>query len=96
MSKNKIFIKASTYKGLHGFHKYWGKKPFEINDLLISKLTSKNDIVLDPFLGGGLIARTAVINQRKFIGIDINPISCELANLFLKFLYFKFLMLFFI
>ncbi len=84
MSKNKIFIKASTYKGLHGFHKYWGKKPFEINDLLISKLTSKNDIVLDPFLGGGLITRTAVINQRKFIGIDINPISCELANLFLK------------
>jgi len=79
----KIFIKSSTYKGLHGFHKYWGKKPFEINDLLISKLTKKEDVVLDPFLGGGLIARTAVTNSRKFIGVDINPISSDMTNLFL-------------
>ncbi len=69
------------YKGLAAFHKYWGKKPIECLAFLIEKLTEKGDIVLDPFLGSGLVAREAVMRQRRFIGIDINPVAIELSNL---------------
>ena len=71
------------YKGLAGFHKYWGKKPTEAWHLLIGKLTSANDVVLDPFLGSGLIAKECTDLQRRFIGFDINPISIELTKLYL-------------
>ncbi len=69
------------YKGLAAFHKYWGKKPIECLAFLIENLTEKGDIVVDPFLGSGLVAREAAIRQRRFIGIDINPVAVELSNL---------------
>jgi len=72
------------YTGLYGFHKYWGKKPHELLDFLIKTLTSKNDVVLDPFLGYGTAGRESLLNERKFIGFDINPISFELSRLILK------------
>lgn len=75
--------KREGYKGFSGFHKYWGKKPTEAWRLLIERLTSPREIVLDPFLGSGLIAKECVDRNRRFIGFDINPISIELTELFL-------------
>ena len=71
------------YKGFAGFHKYWGKKPIEVWRFLIENLTLPNDIVLDPFLGSGLIAKECVNRNCRFIGFDVNPISIELTKLFL-------------
>ncbi|MCI5114138.1 MAG: hypothetical protein D3912_04775 [Candidatus Electrothrix sp. AX1] len=71
------------YKGLAAFHKYWGKKPIEPLLLLIERLTKQGDTVLDPFLGGGLLARATVLKKRRFIGLDINPCAVELGTLFL-------------
>ena len=76
-------IYADTYKGLHSFHKYWGKKPGGISSEIVGSLSKKNDIILDPFLGSGLLSRICAANGRRFVGIDINPISIELAKLFL-------------
>lgn len=69
------------YRGLSAFHKYWGKKPIECLGFLVEKLTNPNDIVVDPFIGSGLIARECALRNRIFIGIDINPISIELARM---------------
>ena len=74
--------KNSGYKGLEAFHKYWGKKPVSLWRSLISELSEPDDVVLDPFLGSGLIARECLDLHRKFIGIDINPMSIELTRLF--------------
>src|SRR3990170_427666 len=71
------FVNPETYTGLAGFHKYWGKKPTESLSYLIENCTSKSDIVMDPFLGSGLIARECLERNRRFIGIDINPFSIE-------------------
>lgn len=79
-----LIYSPSSYTGLSSFHKYWGKKPLESIAYLIKYLTTENDIVLDPFLGSGLISREVIDNNRKIIGIDINPISIDLANLYLK------------
>ena len=72
------------YKGFASFHKYWGKKPVEAWRFLIEKLTEPNDIVLDPFLGSGLIAKECLARDRRFIGFDVNPISIELTKLYLQ------------
>ena len=72
------------YKGFAGFHKYWGKKPVEAWRFLIEKLTEPNSIVLDPFLGSGLIARECLDRDRRFIGFDVNPVSIELTKLYLQ------------
>ncbi len=71
------------YKGLAGFHKYWGKKPIEAWSFLIENLTNEGEKILDPFLGSGLIAKECVDCNRRFIGFDINPFSIELTKLYL-------------
>lgn len=56
-------------------HKYWGKKPFFLSEYIISNFTKEWDIVSDPFCWSGSLVIDAIFNNRKLIGIDINPIS---------------------
>lgn len=76
-TRTEDFVDPETYTGLAGFHKYWGKKPTESLSYLIENLTGEGDIVMDPFLGSGLVARECLERNRRFIGIDINPFSIE-------------------
>ncbi len=70
----------SGYKGLYGFHKYWGKKPAETVSFLVEQLSEPDEVVLDPFLGSGAIAREASIRGRRVIASDLNPVAIELAS----------------
>ena len=77
-------MKPKGYSGLSGFHKYWGKKPVEAWRFLVNNFTQEGDVVLDPFLGSGLIAKECINLNRRFIGFDVNPISIELAKMYLN------------
>lgn len=77
-------VDPAAYTGLAGFHKYWGKKPAESLAYLIENLTDEGDIVLDPFLGSGLVAIECLSRDRKFVGIDINPFSIEHTSFLLS------------
>ena len=68
------------YSGLYGFHKYWGKKPYEPIAYAIQQLTQPGEIVVDPFLGSGTSAREAIVRNRRFIGFDVNPVAVELTK----------------
>ncbi len=79
--------KASSpkgYTGLYGFHKYWGKKPYEPLAFVIEQLTDEGDTVLDPFVGSGTSARESLIRNRRFIGFDVNPVAVELTKLLIS------------
>lgn len=56
------------------------EKPVELMNILINNSSNENEIVLDPFLGSGTTAVSAVINNRKFIGIEQEWEYCEIAN----------------
>lgn len=79
----KNIINPDTYKGISSFHKYWGKKPTESIAYFIQNYTDTGDIVLDPFLGSGLISTECLSRNRRFIGIDLNPFSIEHTNFIL-------------
>lgn len=78
------FVNPKPYTGLAGFHKYWGKKPVESLCYFIEKCTKNGDIVLDPFLGSGLISRECLLRNRRFVGIDVNPFAIEHASFLLE------------
>jgi len=56
--------------------------PVPLIDRIISSTNA--EIILDPFMGSGTTAITALGNDRKFIGIDISPDYCEMAREQLK------------
>jgi 16S rRNA G966 N2-methylase RsmD len=74
-------LKPTGYKGLYGFHKYWGKKPAETVRFLVEQLSNPGNIVIDPFLGSGAIVREAIMRGRRMIASDLNPVAIELASL---------------
>ena len=60
------------------FHK-WGQSFGGMADI-IEKLTNPNDLILDPFLGGGTTGAVAVSMGRKFIGSDIEPENINISR----------------
>lgn len=55
------------------FHN-WGQSESGMREL-IEKFTRPDDLILDPFLGGGTTGVVALNLHRRFIGIDIDPLS---------------------
>jgi len=42
--------------------------------------SNEGDVILDPFCGSGTTCKMAKINNRKYVGIDINEEYCSLAK----------------
>jgi adenine-specific DNA methylase len=68
------------YSRLARLHKYWARKPWFVVQDYISKYSKEQDVVLDPFCGSGLMGLEAVLQNRNFIGYDLNPIAAFLAE----------------
>jgi DNA modification methylase len=46
------------------------QRPLAQLEYIISRLSIKNDVVVDPFMGAGIIGRAALNLDRRFIGIE--------------------------
>lgn len=69
-------ISASERK----FGKHPTQKPIALMEHFIKLLSNSNEIVLDPFMGSGSTGIAALMNERNFIGIEINTEYYNLAN----------------
>jgi len=56
------------------------QKPLGLVKRLIESFTQENDLILDPFLGSGTTAVAAKHLKRNFIGIEISPDYCKIAE----------------
>ena len=56
------------------------QKPVEIMKLLIKNHSKEGDLIIDPFMGSGTTAVACKQLNRNFIGFEISPEYCEIAN----------------
>ena len=61
-----------------GYHV--AQKPLKLMELLISMVTVKRQIVLDPFMGSGTTCLAAKNLGRNYIGIDLEAINITIAQ----------------
>ena len=74
--KSQILIISKDQSYLtHGIHKFPAKFFPELPRYLIRKYSKLHDVVLDPMCGSGTAILEAILNTRKAIGIDIDPIA---------------------
>lgn len=52
--------------------------PIDLIDRIVSSTSSR--LILDPFMGSGTTAISAIKHDREYIGIDISPEYCQMAN----------------
>ena len=55
-------------------------KPIEYMKQVISRMTTENDTILDPFMGSGTTGVACMMEGRKFIGIEIDPDYYKIAE----------------
>ena len=59
-------------------------KPTKLMQYLVRLVTPKNGICLDPFMGSGSTGKACVKEGFDFIGIELSPEYCDIANQRLK------------
>jgi len=61
-------------------HQHPTEKPHELAGHFIRLHSQQGDVVLDPFAGSGSTGKAAIIGGRRFLGFEIDPRWCDLAN----------------
>ena len=56
------------------------EKPVELMQTMITQLTEKDEVVLDPFMGSGTTGIACLLEHRDFIGIEIDEKYAEIAK----------------
>lgn len=69
-------------RATHFIHAYPAKLLQHIPHFFLNNnvLSSRNDLVFDPFTGSGTVALEAILAGRKAVGTDINPLSILIAK----------------
>jgi DNA modification methylase len=67
-------------QGLHSIHPYPAMFHFLLVRKFINELSSEGDLILDPFCGSGVSAVEALINNRNYVGYDVNPLAVLIAK----------------
>lgn len=70
-----IPVKKQQAKRHFGVHGYFTKQSWNIVAEYIKNFSKPGDLVLDPFGGSGITAIEAMMNNRKAINIDLNPMA---------------------
>lgn len=71
-------IKCQRLEGLTMIHP--NEKPVDLMRCLIGFVTKKGDTILDPFAGSGSTLVAAIQDERKCVGIEINPKYCQIIR----------------
>ena len=61
-------------------HRYFARRPWNVFKAIIETYTSPGDIILDPFMGGGVTIYEGLRLGRNVIGYDLNPLSHFIVN----------------
>lgn len=56
------------------------QKPIKILRRMILASSPKNGVILDPFMGSGSTAAACILNDRNYIGFEINSKYCKVAE----------------
>ncbi len=75
-----IEVKKRAAKRHFGVHGYFTKQTWNVVAEYIKNYSKPGDLVLDPFGGSGVTAIEALMNNRKTISIDLNPMAVFLVD----------------
>lgn len=77
-------IPPEAHSPMYVWHKFWGRKTWNVVGEYIKAYCPEGGIVLDPFAGSGVVAMEAVKAKRRAIVCDLLPIATEITRLTLK------------
>ena len=74
-------IEAEAHTPVYKMHKYFARRPWNVFSELIKQHSSTDDVIMDPFMGGGVTVIESLRLKRKAIGIDLNPLATFITKM---------------
>ena len=74
-------VKAEGHTPQYKMHKYFARRPYNVFKHIIKHYSSKGDIVLDSFCGGGVTVFEAAALERNVVGVDLNPLAAFISRM---------------
>lgn len=68
-------VVAEAHTPPYKIHKYFARRPHNVFSELVKSFTDEDEIVVDPFCGGGVTVYEGLKCHRKVVGFDLNPLS---------------------
>lgn len=72
-------VTSGTNRASNERSKHPAQFPLDMIDRLVKGFTNENDLILDPFIGSGTVAVSALRHNRYYIGFEINEAYCRIA-----------------
>jgi len=66
---------AQDHTPIYLIHRFYARRPHNVFSYLINHYSNPGDIILDPFMGGGVTTVEALRLRRKVVGVDVNPLA---------------------
>jgi hypothetical protein len=71
-----VNVEGDVRRGVRPFpHPFPARMPVEVARAAVSALTKPGDVVMDPMIGSGVVAKAALAVGRKAIGRDVDPLA---------------------
>ncbi|MBI5476740.1 MAG: DNA adenine methylase [Ignavibacteriales bacterium] len=74
-------IPPKAHTAMYNWHKFWGRKTWNVVSEFMDTYCPKGGIVMDPFSGSGVTALESLKLGRRVIAVDLNPIATEILRL---------------
>jgi len=74
-------VEARPHRPVYRMHRYFARRPYSVFSELISHYTSPTDVILDPFCGGGVTVVEGVLQGRRVVGYDLNPLAIFICKM---------------
>lgn len=68
-------VVAQAHTPPYKIHRYFARRPWNVFKQLVETFSKEDDVVLDPFCGGGVTIYESIRLGRKVVGFDLNPLS---------------------
>jgi len=73
-------IPALPHTPMYLMHKWWARKPHNVVSEYIKYYSKEGDIILDTFSGSGVTLAEGLIQNRKAIGVDLDPMALFISK----------------
>jgi predicted RNA-binding Zn-ribbon protein involved in translation (DUF1610 family) len=78
-------IVAKPHRPVYRMHRYFARRPYSVFAELVKQYSSPSSVILDPFCGGGVTLVEGILQGRRVIGFDINPLATFVTRMELSY-----------
>jgi SAM-dependent methyltransferase len=74
-------VHAKPHRPVYRMHRYFARRPYSVFSELVRHYSTPDDVILDPFCGGGVTLVEGALLGRRVVGFDINPLAAFITRM---------------